>query len=95
MHTNDTVQEKLSLVARFGVTIYFGSPDKKAFQEIVRTLAIKNGISLPEEELLLEANNGSYLMEDFQEEQLSSLSIICPDRSEYDRQKKTSIQQKI
>ena len=36
MHTNDTVQEKLSLVARFGVTIYFGSPDKKAFQEIVR-----------------------------------------------------------
>ena len=56
MHTNDTVQEKLSLVARFGVTIYFGSPDKKAFQEIVRTLAIKNGISLPEEELLLEAN---------------------------------------
>ncbi len=25
MHTNDTVQEKLSLVARFGVTIYFGS----------------------------------------------------------------------
>ena len=56
MHTNDTVQEKLSLVARFGVTIYFGSPDKKAFQEIVRRLAIKNGISLPEEELLLEAN---------------------------------------
>ena len=56
MHTNDTVQEKLSLVARFGVTIYFGSPDKKAFQEIVRTLAIKNGINLPEEELLLEAN---------------------------------------
>ena len=39
MHTNDTVQEKLSLVARFGVTIYFGSPDKKAFQEIVRVLA--------------------------------------------------------
>ena len=34
-------------------------------------------------------------MEDFQEEQLSSLSIICPDRSEYDRQKKTSIKQKI
>ena len=26
-------------------------------------------------------------MEDFQEEQLSSLLIICPDRSEYDRQK--------
>ena len=39
LHTNDTVQEKLSLVARFGVTIYFGKPDKKEFQEIVTTLA--------------------------------------------------------
>lgn len=56
LHTNDTVQEKLSLVARFGVTIYFGKPDKKQFQEIVRQLARKNGIMMPEEELLLEAN---------------------------------------
>ena len=56
LHTNDTVQEKLSLVARFGVTIYFGSPDKKEFQEIVRVLAKKGGIDMPEEELLLEAN---------------------------------------
>lgn len=56
LHTNDTVQEKLSLVARFGVTIYFGSPNKKEFQEIVRSLAEKNGINMPEEQLLLEAN---------------------------------------
>lgn len=56
LHTNDTVQEKLSLVARFGVTIYFGSPDKKEFQEIVRTLAKKSGVQMPEDELLLEAN---------------------------------------
>ena len=56
LHTNDTVQEKLSLVARFGVTIYFGSPDKKEFQEIVRVLAEKNGIQMPEEQILLEAN---------------------------------------
>lgn len=56
LHTNDTVQEKLSLVARFGVTIYFGKPDKKQFQEIVRQLAGKNGILMPENELLLEAN---------------------------------------
>ena len=56
LHTNDTVQEKLSLVARFGVTIYFGKPDKKEFQEIVRQLAKRNGIEMPEEELLLEAN---------------------------------------
>ena len=56
LHTNDTVQEKLSLVARFGVTIYFGKPDKKQFQEIVRQLALKNDIHMPEDELLLEAN---------------------------------------
>ena len=56
MHTSDTVQEKLSLVYRFGVTIYFGSPDKKEFQEIVRVLAKRQGIALPEETLLLEAN---------------------------------------
>lgn len=56
LHTNDTVQEKLSLVARFGVTIYFGKPVKKEFQEIVLALAEKNGIDMPEDELLLEAN---------------------------------------
>lgn len=56
LHSNDTIQEKLSLVSRFGVTIYFGSPDKKEFQQIVRTLAKRNGIDMPEEQLLLEAN---------------------------------------
>jgi len=56
MHTGDTVQEKLSLVYRFGVTIYFGAPDKKQFQGIVKALAEKNGVNMPEEELLAEAN---------------------------------------
>ena len=56
LHTNDTVQEKLSLVARFGVTIYFGRPEKKEFQVIVKELAKKNGIDMPEDALLLEAN---------------------------------------
>ncbi len=56
MHTSDTVQEKLSLVYRFGVTIYFGAPNKKQFQEIVRTLAERHDITMSEEELLLEAN---------------------------------------
>lgn len=56
LHVNDTVQEKLSLVARFGVTIYFGSPDKKEFQNIVRVLAEKNGIRMPLDELYQEAN---------------------------------------
>ena len=56
MHTGDTVQEKLSLVYRFGVTIYFGAPDKKQFQGIVKALAERDGIKLSEEELLSEAN---------------------------------------
>lgn len=56
MHTGDTVQEKLSLVHRFGVTIYFGAPNKKQFQAIVTALAERNGIDMPEEELLSEAN---------------------------------------
>lgn len=56
LHINDTVQEKLSLSARFGVTIYFGAPDMKQFQEIVRRLAEKEGIEIPEQELLAKAN---------------------------------------
>ena len=56
LHTSDTVQEKLSLVSRFGVQIYFGAPDKKEFQHIVRELAKRWGVSMPEEELLSEAN---------------------------------------
>ena len=56
LHSSDTVQEKLSLVYRFGVRIYFGKPDKKQFQEIVRTLAARYGVTMPEEELLLKAN---------------------------------------
>ncbi|MCI9437193.1 MAG: ATP-binding protein [Lachnospiraceae bacterium] len=56
MHTSDTIQEKLSLAYRFGVTIYFGTPDKRQFQGIVKTLARRYGVDMPEEELLLEAN---------------------------------------
>ena len=56
LHASDTVQEKLSLVARFGVTIFFSAPDKKEFQAIVRTLAERHQIEMSEEQLLLEAN---------------------------------------
>lgn len=55
LHNNDTVQEKLSLAARFGVQIYFGAPDKKEFQKIVKSLAARNGIALEEGDLLLKA----------------------------------------
>ena len=56
LHKNDTVQEKLSLVARFGVTIYFGAPEKKEFQNIVKVLAEKYHVDMSEEELMAEAN---------------------------------------
>ncbi len=56
LHKNDTVQEKLSLVARFGVTIYFGSPSKKEFEHIVLTLKNKYHLTISDEEILKEAN---------------------------------------
>lgn len=56
LHSGDTVQEKLSLVSRFGVTIFFCAPDKKQFQKIVSVLADRHKVTIPEEELLLEAN---------------------------------------
>ena len=56
LHSSDTVQEKLSLVYRFGVRIYFGAPNKKEFQNIVTTLAERYGVTMPTEELLMKAN---------------------------------------
>ena len=57
MHRSDTMQEKLSLVARFGVTINFSAPAQEEFKEIVKTLAKRQGnILLSDEELFAEAN---------------------------------------
>ena len=56
MHRNDTVQEKLSLYHRFGVTIYYGSPDKAQYLEIVKGLKDRYQIDIDSEELELAAN---------------------------------------
>lgn len=57
LHRSDTMQEKLSLVNRFGVTISFSKPSRKEFNEIVLGLAKKHPeITLTEDELLAEAN---------------------------------------
>ena len=56
LHTRDTVEEKLSLSARFGEKIYFGSPDKKEFNNIVLALAKKHNINMDEKEILVKAN---------------------------------------
>ena len=50
-HGGDTVQEKLSLAYRFGVSIYYGAPSFQEYQEIVRQLAARNGIEMEEREL--------------------------------------------
>jgi len=57
MHRSDTMQEKLSLVNRFGVTISYSKPSKKEFNTIVTELAKRYPeIKLSEEELIAEAN---------------------------------------
>lgn len=57
MHRSDTMQEKLSLVNRFGVTISFSKPSQKEYFNIVTELAKRNpSITLTEEELCAEAN---------------------------------------
>ncbi len=56
-HHSDTVEEKLSLVARFGVTINFSTPAQKEYFHIVKELAARYPeIKLTEEELLDQAN---------------------------------------
>lgn len=56
LHTRDTVEEKLSLSARFGEKIYYGSPDKREFNSIVLALAKKHNIDMDESEILSKAN---------------------------------------
>jgi hypothetical protein len=56
MHRSDTMEEKLSLVNRFGVTINYSKPSQKEYFEIVIGLARKAGITMSDEELKAEAN---------------------------------------
>lgn len=56
MHTSDTIQEKLSLVNRFGVTINYSRPSQKEYFDIVVKLARRSGIDMDEKELTAEAN---------------------------------------
>jgi uncharacterized protein len=51
VHARDTMQEKLSLSARFGLRITFPTPDQQRYLEIVSGLARRRGIKIPEEEL--------------------------------------------
>ena len=56
VHHSDTLEEKLSLVDRFGLNILYTKPTYQEFQKIVISLANKHGIHMPEKELLEKAN---------------------------------------
>ena len=56
IHRSDTMEEKLSLANRFGVTIGYYKPSRQEFYEIVEVLAEKNGLELSHDELKLEAD---------------------------------------
>ena len=47
VHERDTMQEKLSLVARFGLRLTFPSPDRKRYLEMVSGLARERGVKVP------------------------------------------------
>ena len=57
VHRSDTMEEKLSLAARFGCAINYNNPDRKQYHDIVKGIASRCGdLGLTEEQLLLEAN---------------------------------------
>ena len=51
VHARDTMQEKLSLAARFGLRITFPAPDQKRYLEIVSGLIEERGLKVPAEKL--------------------------------------------
>ena len=51
LHRNDTIQENLSLSARFGLSILFAKPEKKLYLDIVHELAERNGVNISIEDL--------------------------------------------
>ena len=59
LHRSDTMEEKLSLVNRFGLTIFFAKPNKAGFNEMAVILARRAGITeqeMSDEEICYEAN---------------------------------------
>ena len=52
LHRSDTIEEKLSLVNRFGCQISYSKPSQKEFFDIVIGLARKNNVKMTDEELM-------------------------------------------
>lgn len=60
VHTTETMQEKLSLATRFGESIYFSSPTRKEFFDMVMILAKRNNIQIPEDQLIVKATKWEF-----------------------------------
>ncbi|MDY4743297.1 MAG: ATP-binding protein [Lachnospira sp.] len=56
LHRSDTIEEKLSLVNRFGCQICYSKPSQKEFFDIVIGLARKNNVNMTDDQLMAEAN---------------------------------------
>ena len=56
IHRSDTMEEKLSLAERFGLSIRYSDPTHEEYLNIVRTLAEREGLDVDEETLIREAN---------------------------------------
>jgi hypothetical protein len=56
MHQSDTMEEKLSLVNRFGVTINYSKPTQKEYFDIAVELCKRAGVTLSDDEIKAEAN---------------------------------------
>ena len=51
VRAGDTVQEKLSLADRFGITVIFSTPDQDRYLQIVEGIAVKRGLRIDREQL--------------------------------------------
>ncbi len=56
IHRSETIEEKLSLVNRFGLSIGYMKPSYREFDNIVIELAHREGISLPDEQIVAKAH---------------------------------------
>ena len=57
IHRSDTMEEKLSLAARFGCSICYSNPNRQQYHDIVRGIAARvPGLAMSDEELLAAAN---------------------------------------
>jgi predicted AAA+ superfamily ATPase len=52
INLNDALQEKRSLADRFGLTVTFSAPDKSEYLDIVRGLALREGLTTGEDALV-------------------------------------------